>query len=177
LPRYVRCIKSNGAKKPLHTDARLTLEQLTYSGVFEVEHSKQHHPPIYFPTRQTHQTQVIQIRKKGYPYRLPHDAFARRYGCVDKSKTSFSGTHQYIAYWCNPFKPQIRTIARHIIKCITEIRRQCGVLQGLGSSDETGGWRGDRQDYVPVRHLTLMLDFMFCVSRSYFSRAALCMVV
>lgn len=62
VPQYVRCIKSNSMKKPLACEAHLTLEQLKYSGVFE----------------------VIAIRKRGYPYRLPHGQFARRYACVDK---------------------------------------------------------------------------------------------
>ena len=56
-PHYIRCVKPNSAKKPKLLDAPMTLEQLTYSGIFE----------------------AVEIRKQGYPFRLSHRLFFCRY--------------------------------------------------------------------------------------------------
>ncbi len=60
-PNYVRCLKSNSTRTPCSLDPKLAREQLRYSGVFE----------------------AVEIRKKGYPYRLTHAAFCKRYRCID----------------------------------------------------------------------------------------------
>ena len=57
---FIRCIKPNTIKSPDAFEPKLTLEQLRYSGVFE----------------------AVQIRKSGFPFRLPHRQFAHRYSCV-----------------------------------------------------------------------------------------------
>eukprot|EP00493_Phyllostaurus_siculus_P022310 UN22642 len=59
-PHYIRCIKPNESKEALYFVAKSCLEQLTYSGVFE----------------------AVKIRKSGYPYRLRHDEFVKRYKCI-----------------------------------------------------------------------------------------------
>jgi len=59
-PHYIRCIKPNDSKEALYFVAKSCLEQLTYSGVFE----------------------AVKIRKSGYPYRLRHDEFVKRYKCI-----------------------------------------------------------------------------------------------
>lgn len=59
-PHYIRCIKPNDTKEALYFVAKNCLEQLTYSGVFE----------------------AVKIRKSGYPYRLRHDEFVKRYKCI-----------------------------------------------------------------------------------------------
>ncbi|KAH8088806.1 hypothetical protein JL720_6771 [Aureococcus anophagefferens] len=56
-PCYVRCVKPNQQKKARLFDAKSSIEQMTYAGVFE----------------------AVKIRKSGYPFRLPHRRFAARY--------------------------------------------------------------------------------------------------
>eukprot|EP00808_Paulinella_micropora_P005871 g56997.t1 len=59
-PHYIRCIKPNPNKAPIQCHGKMTLEQLTYSGVFE----------------------AVQIRKQGFPFRLTHEGFWQRYKCI-----------------------------------------------------------------------------------------------
>ncbi len=59
-PSYVRCIKPNSVKRPAVLEAKLTLEQLTYAGVF----------------------QAVEIRQTGYPFRLAHKDFCFRFRCL-----------------------------------------------------------------------------------------------
>jgi len=56
-PHFVRCVKSNNAKRGGVFDGHLVLEQLKYAGLFE----------------------AIRIRKAGYAYRASHDVFANQY--------------------------------------------------------------------------------------------------
>ena len=56
-PSYVRCIKPNSVKKPNILEAKLTLEQLRYAGVF----------------------QAVTIRQTGFPFRLNHREFCQRF--------------------------------------------------------------------------------------------------
>ncbi len=56
-PRYVRCIKPNGNKKPCDLDSLDVSEQLLSAGVLE----------------------AIKIRKQGYSIRRTHDEFVKRY--------------------------------------------------------------------------------------------------
>jgi myosin heavy subunit len=56
-PHYIRCVKPNELKSPSTFVARMTMEQLRYSGVFE----------------------AVAIRKQGYPFRLTHNIFFDRY--------------------------------------------------------------------------------------------------
>jgi myosin heavy subunit len=56
-PHYIRCVKPNELKSPSTFVARMTMEQLRYSGVFE----------------------AVAIRKQGYPFRLTHQIFYDRY--------------------------------------------------------------------------------------------------
>eukprot|EP00514_Thraustochytrium_sp_LLF1b_P009778 CAMPEP_0184556748 /NCGR_PEP_ID=MMETSP0199_2-20130426/41065_1 /TAXON_ID=1112570 /ORGANISM="Thraustochytrium sp., Strain LLF1b" /LENGTH=1621 /DNA_ID=CAMNT_0026953483 /DNA_START=287 /DNA_END=5152 /DNA_ORIENTATION=+ len=59
--RYIRCIKPNAEQAPNSFDGRKCLEQLKSSGVFE----------------------AVEIRKNGFPFRLTHDQFVRRYRCIN----------------------------------------------------------------------------------------------
>jgi len=59
-PHYVRCIKPNPRKAPLEFDGTMTLQQLTYSGVFE----------------------AITIRKQGFPFRHTHENFMKRFKAI-----------------------------------------------------------------------------------------------
>eukprot|EP01128_Nolandella_sp_AFSM9_P005027 TRINITY_DN2371_c0_g1_i1.p1 TRINITY_DN2371_c0_g1~~TRINITY_DN2371_c0_g1_i1.p1 ORF type:complete len:1548 (+),score=443.67 TRINITY_DN2371_c0_g1_i1:76-4644(+) len=61
-PHYVRCIKPNEVKKPPSEvfDAPMSFRQLTYAGVFE----------------------AVSIRRQGYPFRLTHERFYKRYRCL-----------------------------------------------------------------------------------------------
>ena len=63
-PHYIRCVKPNDAKKPNTFDTKMSLEQLTYAGVFE----------------------AVEIRKSGFPFRLLHRAFVARYRCLVKGR-------------------------------------------------------------------------------------------
>uniref|UniRef100_A0A7S4DMC0 Myosin motor domain-containing protein n=1 Tax=Lotharella globosa TaxID=91324 RepID=A0A7S4DMC0_9EUKA len=74
-PHYVRCIKPNNDKAPMKFVPRNCFEQLLYSGVFE----------------------AVAIRKQGFPFRLPHDEFEKRYSInlddsAHKSKLSSAST-------------------------------------------------------------------------------------
>ena len=64
-PHYIRCVKPNDAKRSNTFDTKMSLEQLTYAGVFE----------------------AVKIRKSGYPFRLLHRAFVARYRCLAKGRT------------------------------------------------------------------------------------------
>ena len=64
-PHYIRCVKPNDAKRPNTFDTKMSLEQLTYAGVFE----------------------AVKIRKSGFPFRLLHRAFVARYRCLAKGRT------------------------------------------------------------------------------------------
>jgi len=63
-PYYIRCIKPNHEKKANMFEIAMSIEQLTYAGVFE----------------------AVQIRKAGFPFRLPHGHFFARYNCAAKEK-------------------------------------------------------------------------------------------
>jgi len=65
-PHYVRCIKPNPSKEALRFDGPMVLQQLRYSGVFE----------------------AITIRKQGFPFRLTHEQFMKRFRCL-APKTSW----------------------------------------------------------------------------------------
>ena len=66
-PHYIRCIKPNDDKRAKHFVPRNCYEQLTYSGVFE----------------------AVSIRKQGFPFRLKHDEFSRRYSVIFKVDQTF----------------------------------------------------------------------------------------
>jgi len=63
-PHYIRCVKPNPNKAPMQFCGQMSLEQLQYAGVFE----------------------AVTIRKQGYPFRLTHAEFFRRYKCLFKDK-------------------------------------------------------------------------------------------
>ena len=63
-PHYIRCIKPNPNKSPLQFHGKMVEEQLLYSGVFE----------------------ATDIRKKGYPFRLSHLRFYRKFWLLAKSE-------------------------------------------------------------------------------------------
>lgn len=66
-PHFVRCIKPNQAKKPGIIDAKLTLRQMKYAGLFE----------------------AIRVRASGYAYRKPLKSFFNRYKTIlDKQSTA-----------------------------------------------------------------------------------------
>ena len=56
-PHYIRCIKPNDAAKPMLMTRKRTTEQLRYGGVLE----------------------AVKVARAGFPVRLPHAAFYRRY--------------------------------------------------------------------------------------------------
>ena len=57
---FIRCIKSNSQKKAGIFDSRMILDQLQYSGVFD----------------------VARIRETGFPFREKHKDFRRMYKCI-----------------------------------------------------------------------------------------------
>jgi myosin heavy subunit len=59
-PSYIRCVKPNSVKQPDIFDSVMSLQQLRYAGVFE----------------------AIKIRQQGYPFRLTHPEFLKRYKCL-----------------------------------------------------------------------------------------------
>jgi myosin heavy subunit len=59
-PSYIRCVKPNSLKKSDIFDSVMSLQQLRYAGVFE----------------------AIKIRQQGYPFRLSHTEYLRRYKCL-----------------------------------------------------------------------------------------------
>ncbi|GMH64517.1 hypothetical protein TrLO_g13461 [Triparma laevis f. longispina] len=65
-PYYIRCVKPNDEKRANMFDTKMSLEQLTYAGVFE----------------------AVKIRKSGFPFRLLHRAFVARYRCLAKGRTT-----------------------------------------------------------------------------------------
>eukprot|EP00752_Nemacystus_decipiens_P006696 g6019.t1 len=73
-PWYIRCIKPNDQKAANTFSSKMCIEQLTYAGVFE----------------------AVQIRKSGFPFRLPHRRFANRYRCLAYKETGWVslGTRQ-----------------------------------------------------------------------------------
>ena len=81
-PHYIRCIKPNPNKRSDELQGQMVREQLTYSGVFE----------------------AITIRKSGYPFRLTHTDFFKRYKCI------FPTTHP----WSNDVKANIPTLLQQM---------------------------------------------------------------
>ena len=59
-PQYIRCIKSNQAKKPLVLEGEVCLQQLRFAGVFE----------------------AVRVRQLGYPFRFLHEKWFMRYRCT-----------------------------------------------------------------------------------------------
>jgi len=59
--RYIRCLKPNDRMQPEDFDAKLIVEQLSNSGVYE----------------------IIELRKGGFPFRVTHKHFAFMYGCIN----------------------------------------------------------------------------------------------
>ena len=69
-PNFVRCVKSNSAKKALGLEPSLVMRQLRYSGLFE----------------------AIRIRRAGYAYRMPHKQFFQQYfACAGMSPGTKKG--------------------------------------------------------------------------------------
>eukprot|EP00808_Paulinella_micropora_P029782 g80330.t1 len=64
-PHFIRCIKTNHQKKPNIFDSDMILRQMKYAGLFE----------------------AIRIRRAGYPFRLSHEAFAKRYRLLLDAKS------------------------------------------------------------------------------------------
>ncbi len=67
-PHYIRCIKPNNDKAPMSFVPQNCYEQLLYSGVFE----------------------AVAIRKQGFPFRLSHKEFNKRYAICCKTEPSSS---------------------------------------------------------------------------------------
>ena len=79
-PAYIRCIKPNPRKVANDFQAKMSIEQLRYSGVFE----------------------AVQIRKQGYPFRYTHKRFVARYHCTLLKKDGWvqskhQGSGDYVA--------------------------------------------------------------------------------
>mmetsp|Transcript_10110 Transcript_10110/g.17791 ORF Transcript_10110/g.17791 Transcript_10110/m.17791 type:complete len:1254 (+) Transcript_10110:191-3952(+) len=60
--RYIRCVKPNADQVADQFEARMVLDQLRYSGVFE----------------------AVDIRRQGFPFRLNYAQFACRYSCINR---------------------------------------------------------------------------------------------
>merc|ERR1719193_249354 len=78
---YIRCIKPNNEKAELFFVPRNCMEQMTYSGVFE----------------------AVKIRKSGFPFRLKHTEFVKRYKCLleevhKRCKNGVDGCNDVIRY-------------------------------------------------------------------------------
>mmetsp|Transcript_31812 Transcript_31812/g.77526 ORF Transcript_31812/g.77526 Transcript_31812/m.77526 type:complete len:1662 (+) Transcript_31812:33-5018(+) len=69
-PHYIRCIKPNPRKAPLQFVGQMVMLQLQYSGVFE----------------------AVEIRKKGFPFRLTHQEFFKHFRCI-MPKEKWSGDY------------------------------------------------------------------------------------
>ena len=71
-PFFIRCIKPNQQKLPAGTagslQMKMTIEQLTYAGVFE----------------------AVKIRKMGYPFRLEHHEFAATYRWIARKANGWA---------------------------------------------------------------------------------------
>ncbi len=87
-PYYIRCIKPNQDKRPKLFKTDICLEQLTYAGVFE----------------------AVQIRKNGYPFRLPHARFAARYFPLLKQR----------ARGARPRGESPLDVCKAILKCVNQ---------------------------------------------------------
>jgi hypothetical protein len=59
-PGYIRCVKSNSAKKSGIYESSICLQQLRYAGVFE----------------------AVRVRQLGFPFRFKHAIFYMRYRCI-----------------------------------------------------------------------------------------------
>ena len=68
-PSYIRCVKPNHDKCPNKFIARMCIEQLRYSGVFE----------------------AVEIRKTGFPFRLTHKQFVARFRCLIQTRPDAEG--------------------------------------------------------------------------------------
>lgn len=68
---YVRCIKPNSTKTPGRFDARPVMEQLLFSGVFA----------------------AVDVRQKGYAYRITHSEFVFLYNCIVARPTPKKGAN------------------------------------------------------------------------------------
>ena len=60
FPRYIRCVKPNGAKKPRLFESVICFQQLRFAGVFE----------------------AVSIRKLGFPFRHTHQHFFEYFKCL-----------------------------------------------------------------------------------------------
>lgn len=72
----------------------MCIEQLTYAGVFE----------------------AVQIRKSGFPFRLPHRRFANRYRCLAYKETGWVslGTRQ----------GDYKGMCSALLRCVNQVRRR-----------------------------------------------------
>lgn len=70
----------------------MCIEQLTYAGVFE----------------------AVQIRKSGFPFRLPHRRFANRYRCLAYKETGWVnlGTRQ----------GDYKGMCSALLRCVNQVR-------------------------------------------------------
>jgi len=59
-PHFIRCIKPNSSKQPDALDSVMTVRQLRYAGI----------------------QAVVKVRQQGFPFRLTHQHFMRRYGLL-----------------------------------------------------------------------------------------------
>jgi myosin heavy subunit len=68
-PNYVRCIKPNAEKAANAFTGQMVCDQLTYSGVFE----------------------AVKIQRSGFPFRMKHHDFVRRYHMLTLNARSRAG--------------------------------------------------------------------------------------
>jgi len=89
-PHYIRCIKPNPTKTPLEYLGHMVEEQLLYSGVFE----------------------AVDIRKKGYPFRLSHLRFYRKFWLLAKSTVESPSTIKNWKAACSKLVVELAKISK-----------------------------------------------------------------
>lgn len=70
----------------------MCMEQLTYAGVFE----------------------AVQIRKSGYPFRLPHRRFANRYRCLAYKESGWVGL--------GTRQGDYKGMSSALLRCVNQVR-------------------------------------------------------
>ena len=138
-PHYIRCIKPNPTKAPLEYLGHMVEEQLLYSGVFE----------------------ATDIRKKGYPFRLSHLRFYRKYWLLAKQSVK---SPSHISNWKDACQELVVALSK--IPQFVEVGKcQVGNSLVLWKAPQDHILREARKE---VEHTAIII--MQCMARSAHSR-------